>query len=415
MKWTLPDEARSRKQVSTALEIAKRLKDTGYQTYLVGGAVRDSLIGIPTLDVDLCTACPATKLVDIIPNAEPFGLRRYSIFRVPTEIGYIEIARFREESEFDGRHCVVRLTDSFENDVRRRDFTINAIAVDPMTMDIIDLVGGIADISARIIRSIGDPSRRYIEDRLRMLRAIRFAAKLEFSISKADIDNIIHEAMAIKSLSAARLRDEIGAILTGQHPGRGIRLLADCELWQHIFMEFAEYPISPGWERKLASLERAARNHISEDGMWALAFMPGNCHALQDVSVIADAIERFKFPKKQAKRIFNLCKGINDSHKFVSLPDGRAVELADSPDIAIIRELVRICYPESDFETALARRFSSFGQEPFLKGSSLGKVLTTSLSGQEIGDALIALRVEELSGRVRSIDGAKAFLRSFKN
>ena len=411
MRWPLPKDAPSREQVSAALNIAKRLESAGYPTYLIGGAVRDSLLGIPTLDVDMCTACPADRIVQLVPKARPWGFSRYSIFRVPTRLGHIEIARFREELGFDGRHCAVRLTDSFERDVFRRDFTVNAIAVEPEGLKIVDLVGGIVDISSRIIRSIGDPSRRYVEDRLRMLRAVRFAAKLYFEISKDDIFNIKNEAINVKSLSAARIRGEIGSILTGPHPGRGLFLLADCGLWPHIFPMLADEPMSAGWARKIASLERASRAKIAEEGMWALAFLPAGRPTSADMLAVADVVGKLKFSKRLAKRIISLCNGIRDSYAFADLPDDRAIALADSPDLELIQNLVYLRDPNCDFETALARRFPAFGQSRFLSGFALGEVLK-KMDGEEAKRALLALRIEELSGNIRSADEARLFLLS---
>ncbi len=409
MFWPRPKDADAARQADYALEIARKLVKAGYLSYLVGGVVRDSLMEISTLDVDICTACPTDVVREIVPDAKPWGPRRYSVFRVVTELGEIEIAHFRKELSWDGRHCTVQLVDSLEEDLSRRDFTVNAMAMEPETLEIIDIVGGLADLSARTIRTIGEPLKRFREDRLRMLRAVRFAAKLGFSIEKDTSSAISLEAAAVNSLSAERIRNELSSILTGPHPGRGMLILHELGLWEHLFPERADDPNARGWEHKLSVAERAAQAKLDDAAMWALALLPAGDPCEEDILSAADFLRRLKFSKKLAQRILTLCKDALYAVDFDSLSSERAVEMADSDELALLREIIFLRNPNSDFETALARRFPALEQNPFLIGNDLKEVIG-EFSGAEVRKRLIKLREAELTGAVRSAEEARRFL-----
>ncbi len=409
MIWPRPKDPDSARQVDRALEIARQLCRIGYPSYLIGGAVRDSILEIPTLDVDICTSCPADIIRESLPEAKPWGPRRYSVFRVVTELGEIEIAHFRKELDYDGRHCVIQLVDNFEEDVHRRDFTVNAIAVNPDTLEVIDLVGGFADISARVIRAIGEPAIRFKEDRLRMLRAVRFAAKLGFRMENATLSAITLEGSGIKSLSAERIRNELSAIVSGPHPGRGMLIAHELGLWEHLFPERADDPQSRGWERKLSTAERAAQAGLDKTVMWALFLLPAGEPEEEDILAVADAIRRLKFPKRAGQRILELCKAVLYAKNFADIPLRIAIEIADAPYLESLRELVYIRDPNDDFETELARRFPMLDKPPFLTGEALKKAIA-GIAGNEVRRRLIALRGAELSGKIRSAEEARAFL-----
>ncbi|HHS50578.1 MAG TPA: CCA tRNA nucleotidyltransferase [candidate division Zixibacteria bacterium] len=410
MRLRIPENEVSRVQFILALDIAEKLQRAGFESLVVGGAVRDALLEIPSPDVDLCTACPSEELEKLIPNARPWGFCKYSVYRVPSEHGTIEIARFREEASCDGRHCEVRLTDSFERDVRRRDFTINALAVRPITLEVVDLVGGVADLSARTIRAIGEPIRRYEEDKLRILRAVRFATRLDFKLSSDDAVAIEKLANGVKTLSAERVRGEIGGILECSHSGNGLELLIKLGIWCAIFgEEFDGDDIELA--RRVALLNSAAVHGISRAGMWAIFLAPIELKN-KDLRIEVDKkLERLKFPKAEREKISRILDGIRLALDFDNLTKALSTALADSPELSTVRKLTALVAPDVRLETRLARRFPNLGAPRFLRGSALGEIVK-DIPAEKVATILSELRYAELSGEVHTLDDAEHFITS---
>lgn len=413
MLWQKPKNKTALIQAENALTIARKIIDEGFQSYLIGGIVRDALLGISTLDADICTNCPPEIIEKILPDAKRWGPRKYCIFTLKNELGSIEIAHFRRESMCDGRHCSVELVESIEDDVARRDFTVNAIAVDPISLDIIDLVGGIADLSAKIVRTIGNPRKRFIEDRLRMLRAIRFSAKLNFSIEENTLHDISHEAKNINSLSPDRIREEIVLILRNKNAGISADLLAKTSLWENIFPEISRQPRNPEWKTKIAILNRASAKKYSEIIMWSLFLSPVTEIKDRDYFAIKNILTRLKFPKFKAQQILWLVKSLIETRNFDVLSPQKAIEIADSKHLQTLLKIINLRNPNDDFETDLLRRFPNLGTKPFLTGKILQKSLE-NVPQNEIRSILIKLRNAELSGKIVSRKEAKKFIENNK-
>ncbi len=221
-----------------ATEIITRLRAEGFQAYLVGGCVRDLLMGREPKDYDIATDATPEQVVQLYPDALTVGAQ-FGVVIIPRETGNIEVATFRSDGRYaDGRHPVeVRYSKTPQDDVRRRDFTINGLLLDPATNEVLDHVGGQADIRARRIRTIGDPVQRFSEDRLRMLRAVRFAARFEFALDGAAKQAIQSLAPQIHDVSAERVRDEMIKILTEGRARRGFELLNETGLLKQVLPE----------------------------------------------------------------------------------------------------------------------------------------------------------------------------------
>ena len=221
-----------------ATEIVQRLRAEGFQAYLVGGCVRDLVMGREPEDYDIATDATPQQVLQLYPDALTVGAQ-FGVVIVPHETGNIEVATFRSDGRYaDGRHPVeVRFAKTPQEDVHRRDFTINGLLFDPATDEVIDYVGGKADIRARRLRTIGDPIERFHEDRLRMLRAVRFAARFEFTLDGAAKQAIQKLAPQIHDVSAERVRDEIIKILTEGQARRGFELLDETRLLQEVLPE----------------------------------------------------------------------------------------------------------------------------------------------------------------------------------
>jgi poly(A) polymerase len=249
-----------------AKSIVTRLRAEGYSAWLVGGCVRDLLLGRVPKDFDVATSARPEELLRLFPRSGQVGAH-FGVVLVRDRDAQVEVATFRSDLDYaDGRRpTAVHFETSPEQDVLRRDFTINALLLDPATHEVIDYIGGRADLTAGVIRAIGDPVRRFREDHLRLLRAVRFAARLNFTIDPNTFAAMKELAPAIHGISAERIRDEISRILTEGGARRGFELLDSSGLLQEILPEVsalkgveqppAFHPEGDVWTHTLIMLE----------------------------------------------------------------------------------------------------------------------------------------------------------------
>jgi poly(A) polymerase len=230
-----------------ALAIARTLRDAGHQAFFAGGCVRDLLLGVPPKDYDVATSATPDQVVALFPRTFTVGAH-FGVVLVCEEIDGIEIATevatFRSDGAYsDGRRPdAVRYTTDPREDVLRRDFTINGMLLDPLAYEatgdldssVLDYVGGRRDLALGVVRAIGDPKLRYAEDKLRLLRAVRFAARLNFHL---EVEGIRCKAADITQVSAERTRDELTKILTEGGAARGFELLYQLGLLARILPE----------------------------------------------------------------------------------------------------------------------------------------------------------------------------------
>ncbi len=221
----------------SALKIIKTLSQKGFKAYYAGGSVRDMLLKQPFKDIDIATSAKPDEIMKLFKRTIPVGLQ-YGVVMVLIDRIPFEVTTFRKDGPYhDGRHPdKVEFTDEKE-DVMRRDFTINGILYDPITEEIIDYVEGQKDLQNKVIRAIGDPVERFKEDKLRMLRAIRFAARLSYQIELGTWNAIKIYCKNISEVSAERIRDEVIKILTEGQASVGIRLLDQSGLLDIILPE----------------------------------------------------------------------------------------------------------------------------------------------------------------------------------
>jgi poly(A) polymerase len=220
--------------------IVERLRASGHTAWLVGGCVRDLLLGRTPKDFDVATSAPPAELLKVFPGAGQVGAH-FGVVLVREDGAQVEVATFRSDLAYvDGRRPEgVHFETDPRQDALRRDFTINALFLDPATGEVYDFSGGRDDLNAKLIRAIGDPERRFGEDHLRLLRAVRFAARLNFEIEPVTLRAMQRLAPLIHSVSAERVRDEIGRILTEGGARRGFELLDASGLLQEILPEIA--------------------------------------------------------------------------------------------------------------------------------------------------------------------------------
>jgi poly(A) polymerase len=221
-------------------KICRVLAEAGHEAYLVGGCVRDIVLGREPSDYDVSTDATPERVVALFPGSLTVGAK-FGVVVVVEQGIQVEVATFRSDISYsDGRHPDrVVYSHSAADDVRRRDFTINGLLMDPRTGEVIDLVGGRADLDARLVRAIGDPELRFQEDKLRMLRAIRFAARFGFAIELTTFAAIRSLAPEISQVSAERIRDELTRLLTEGSARRGFELLDASGLLPAVLPEVA--------------------------------------------------------------------------------------------------------------------------------------------------------------------------------
>jgi poly(A) polymerase len=220
-----------------ALSIVDRLRAAGFAAYLAGGCVRDRILGLKAKDYDIATDARPESIARLFDNTVAVGAK-FGVMLVVLDGEQFEVATFRAEAGYaDGRRPSAVRFGTLEEDVKRRDFTIGGMYLDPATGRIIDLVGGMRDLRAGVIRAIGDADLRFAEDHLRMLRAVRFAARLNFTIDSATWSGIQRSASKISRIAAERVGEEVMMIMTQGGAARGLDLLVDSGLAAIIIPE----------------------------------------------------------------------------------------------------------------------------------------------------------------------------------
>jgi len=193
---------------SEVLKIARKLEDAGFETWCVGGAIRDNLLGVPNHDFDLTTAAPPAEVQKAFKRTVPVGIEHGTVAVLDADNKPHEVTTFRKDIQTDGRHAVVEFGVSLMDDLARRDFTINAIAYHPLRHEWRDPFQGEQDLAKKLIRSVGDPNWRFQEDYLRILRALRFSARFEFRIHPRTLEAAQANIQGLAQLSAERVHDE---------------------------------------------------------------------------------------------------------------------------------------------------------------------------------------------------------------
>lgn len=220
-----------------ASQIAQKLTQAGFVAYFAGGCVRDLIMNQSAKDYDIATTASPDQVISLFDKTVAVG-KQFGVVIVVLGEHQFEIATFRREGPYlDGRHPAQVSFTSPEEDAKRRDFTINGLFFDPMKQEVIDYVKGKEDIKAKLIRTIGNPEERFEEDRLRMLRAIRFAANLGFEIESKTWDTIKRLRNKIHSVSQERIRDELVKMFTRSNAGLGLELLSESGLLAEILPE----------------------------------------------------------------------------------------------------------------------------------------------------------------------------------
>ncbi len=223
-------------EADPALTIVRALAHDGFRALLAGGCVRDLLLGNPPADFDVATSARPEQVSARFRRSRLVGAQ-FGVVLVPLEGRWIEVATFRTDGPYaDGRHPThVQFSDE-RHDALRRDFTVNGLFLDPLADRVIDYVDGLSDLERRVIRAIGAPEQRFGEDHLRLIRAVRFAARLDFAIDGATANAIRELAPTLRTVAAERIRDELEKMLSHANRAAAVRLLRELRLLTHLWL-----------------------------------------------------------------------------------------------------------------------------------------------------------------------------------
>jgi len=363
--------------------IIKTLNDNGYQAFIVGGYVRDFLMGIESNDIDIVTDALPDKIESIFAskNFNIFTSKNFSIVTVGKSFGIIivvindkkyEIATFRSDSTYsDGRHPDSIQFSNIYEDSNRRDLTINALYWNPLTGESIDLVNGKNDLNNKIIRFIGNANERIKEDNLRLIRAIRFITKFNFKIPEHDSMAIINNANLISNVSYERIRDEVTKILRLKNRDDGIRLLSDYGILKYILPEFENlqgctqtkkfHPEGDVFIHSLLAISKLPED-CTDELLWATLLhdigkplsktiengvIRFNGHEEIGEKIARDILTRFKFPNSF---IDDACEMILNHMKFMHSQNMKTSKLKRFCSLKNIEEMIKL--HKSDCESS---------------------------------------------------------------
>lgn len=394
-------------QHAFALEVVQKLRNHGFQALFAGGCVRDQLLGIAPKDFDVATAARPDEVRQV------FGRRRTlaigASFGVITVLGpkpvQIEVATFRNDGHYsDGRHPDGVTFSSPEEDAARRDFTINGMFYDPIAEQVIDYVGGQDDLADGVIRAIGEPVARINEDRLRMLRAVRFAATYRFDIEAETMTAIQSHAEHLKVVSQERVTTELLRMLGHPNRSQAMTLLRNTRLLPHVIPQLASPLPEAIWSR----LMRILSSHHVADSIVALSLIMGT----EGLSLDAEAARQFctqlKLSNEQRDAVVWILKNIAILARASELKRSELqpllIQAAAPRAVACLRALAEIDLTDTTdvqaCEAFLALPASEQNPEVFIRGGDLMEIGLEP--GPLFAEVLHKVRSEQLDGAIQS-------------
>jgi tRNA nucleotidyltransferase (CCA-adding enzyme) len=360
-------------------KIYHTLVANGYKAYLAGGCVRDFLLGRPANDLDLATDATPDTIERLFTKTVSVG-RAFGVMLVIEDGVSFEVATFRSDGAYvNGRHPEHVVFTTPEEDALRRDFTVNALFYDLHQGRVLDFVGGVEDLRRKVIKAVGDAETRFGEDHLRLLRAVRFSAQLDFEIESATFQAVRKGASLVRSVSAERIHEETFKLLKAQNPLRGLTLLEKSGLGAELF---------PGWTQTFAraSMDFAklfATRASDEALLWTRFLAPW---VLSRTAGWKQILADYRFSKLLAKDVGKALQLLETSKDFFSASEGeRLLQLRD-PGAHLFLEICASLNIEPSAVSALQRRWDEWGRtmpEPLIRAADLKMV-----SGKELGELL---------------------------
>ena len=390
----------------SAIEVIRELRAHSYEAYLVGGCVRDMVMGLEPADYDIATSARPEEIVKIFPRTVSIGAQ-FGVILVIYHGHPFEVATFRSDAAYiDGRRPSGVVFTDVKQDVLRRDFTINGLLFDPLSNEVIDYVNGQADIRAKLVRAIGDPHARFEEDKLRIMRAVRFGARLGYEIEPETWKAVCAMAGKIHQVSRERVREELSRILTEGQAARGLGLLHDSGLRQHILPELE-------WTGHVENSLRLLGRSIQAD--FAMAVLLHETPA----SSVAKIVQRLKFSRAEMHHIVALVENLPEFPKVRDMSVAtlkrflRLNRFEDHIDLARIH--VQAANEDlSNVDYVRRKRAEWTAQdifpEPFVTGNDL--IAMGYGPGPAFKEILTRLEDEQLEGRLADRRQALEFVKA---
>ena len=434
----------SKSQEKTALAIVRRLQGAGFLAFWVGGCVRDFLLGREPGDYDIVTSALPEQIEGLFKRTIPVG-RKFGVMVVIEDGHQFQVATFRAEADYqDGRRPERVVFGDADADVRRRDFTVNGLFYDPVRKESHDWVGGEADLRARIIRTIGAPEERFAEDHLRLLRAVRFAAQLDFSIEAGTFAALQANAAKIKTISAERVREELVKLLRPPHASRGLDLLRESGLLEQVLPEIAATVAceqSPDFhpEGTVFNHLRLMLQHLPPEAdpslPWAVLLHDGAKpvtasadpetgsrhfygHEKIGADMAAEILERLRFPRKQMNEVVEAVRHHMQFKDALQMRKSTLRRLLMRPTFPLELQLHRLdCLGSHgrldvyDFLVAQARQLEEQPEirPPLLTGDDL--IALSLKPGPALGALLAEIREQQLQDELKTKTAARKWVK----
>jgi poly(A) polymerase len=396
-----------------ALDVVRQLRAAGHEALWAGGCVRDQLLGLPPKDYDVATSAHPDQVREL------FGRRRTLaigaafgvisvLARKPLEP--IEVATFRTDGDYlDGRRPASVAFSDARHDAERRDFTVNGLFFDPVAEEVVDYVGGVADLEARVLRAIGDPLKRFSEDKLRLLRAVRFAATYDFALEPATLHAVQVMAAEVSQVSGERIGAELRRIVAHPSRARGAALLGEAQLLPPLLPELALHAAANDgpWEAALTRLEQIQRATVPL-GFAALFF------GMIDAPRVREIGRRLRLSNKEIDRTAWLLEQLPAMLDAASLPWPRLQRLLIHDGRDELLALLAATRPADDAGLArcraqLARPIEELNPPPLVTGDDL--IRHGVRAGRQFSALLEHLRDRQLDREILTAEEAVAAAR----
>lgn len=368
----------------------------GYKAFLAGGCVRDALLNIPANDLDVATDATPDQIEQIFAKTVNVG-KSFGVMRVLVDGADIEVATFRTDGDYkDGRRPEQVHFSSPQEDAQRRDFTVNALFYDLSSQKVLDYVQGEADLHRKILRTVGDPEQRFKEDHLRLLRAARFVAQLDFVLEKNSFQALQKMASLVKTVSGERLRDEMGKLLKSKSVPLGLQVMETSGLLSILFpfrLQDNSWPASYGaseiWQYLALFYRKASQNDVRE----SFSFLR---LSVKEQKALEKAWELWQAPEK-----------------FLQLNLGKQLQkLTEEGTLWALEVLLKEQSPSAPEIKKILEEWNQRGHQlprPFLSGDDL----KGRLQGKNIGHCLAEAFELQLEKKINTRDEALQWLTTY--
>lgn len=398
-----------------ALQVAKTLSDAGFTALWAGGCVRDALLGIEPKDYDVATDAQPRQVRDVFGKNQTrmvgaaFGV---VLVHGPRGVSPIEVATFREDGPYtDGRRPDRVSFSTPQRDAQRRDFTMNGLFYDPLNDEVIDYVEGRRDLEAGVVRAIGDPLKRIAEDKLRMVRAVRFSARFHFELEPGTLAAIQQQADTLGAVSAERISGELQRMLTHENRVRAVELLRQTHLWRVIFPEAQEITdLESQWDLQQLLLDRMPAGNFAA----AMAALLRSVYMHQKAKAVQKICRRLRFSNDISARVRAMLADEQTLRKAdeIDWPTVQRTMASDNLSERLqFAEAVCAAYGFENAGVAFCREKLSLGESvwnppPLVTGDDL--IASGMKPGRHIRDILDATRNAQLNGEITSPEQALA-------